>query len=112
VIGECLQAVERNAERQRRVEVTAGMAHVADQKIAIFEIADESDVENRGGGDAPAPGRKSRLDQPIDGDGRQKNRGVERTGNRVEDKTGNDQRLRSPGHDGHATDADRQQDSV
>src|SRR5262249_43531945 len=45
VVGQGLKAVEGDAERQRRIDKTAGYVDVPKQHVAVLEVPDEADVD-------------------------------------------------------------------
>src|SRR5262249_57075035 len=66
VIGQSLKTVERDAEREREVDVAASWARFLKQHVSVFEVSDQPDVDDDGGYDAAAIGPNRQPGQPVE----------------------------------------------
>ena len=91
MVGQGLKAVEGDAERQRRIDKTAGYVDVPKQHVAVLEVPDQADIDDHSRRDAPPVGGNGDLDQPIEYDRAQDYGHVEWSSRRIEDQARNNQ---------------------
>src|SRR5215472_9778610 len=109
VIGQRLKTVERDAERQCKINIAARWARFPEQHVSVFEVPDQPDIDDDRGHDATSVGRNNNLDQPVECDRAQKHQHVEWSGRRVKYQARHNQHQRAQWTDRHPSDGEGQQ---